>query len=253
MTMGAPPFNGPDPWNHDPLHPLYNSPVAQTTRPDFSDLIVHRNIQRGRQRRSSACDTCSSRKVKCSGDQPSCKRCLVDTVDCAYTKKRRRGSAKPKANSTASAFKDLQPSPYSRSVNSNEYEGMPGDSPLLQTRLSLPSPVVGTLYRAHHTMPVSSSARFSSQFTRHEGHADSDTDMSVSRDSPRSSCDSPFFAPPPFLPPGLHWYVYSQDENETHTRRRYDEGTSPQDELQWYYDYWNVTPASASTANGTVR
>ncbi|KAJ6483634.1 hypothetical protein C8R47DRAFT_566540 [Mycena vitilis] len=240
MRMDASLSKGPLPlWNYDPLHPLDGSPTtAQQTRLDFPDIldrdlttrIVHRTLEHGRQRIRWACDKCRSRKVKvgpilsylvllvsslrraaqCSGEQPSCTRCVASGVDCKYSKKGMRGSAKPKAKSTASAFKDRRPSPYSRSANSNEREGIPRDSTLLQPQLFLPSPFVDTPTRARRPMPLSSSGGFPSQYTRSEG------------DSPRSSCDSPFVVPPPFLPPGLRGCVYSNDAHHQ-ASPRYEE------------------------------
>ncbi|RDW62390.1 hypothetical protein BP6252_11823 [Coleophoma cylindrospora] len=47
-----------------------------------------------RKKVSRACDTCKSRKVRCSGTQP-CTRCVTHSVRCEYIKEHRRGKPLP--------------------------------------------------------------------------------------------------------------------------------------------------------------
>ncbi|KAJ7653064.1 hypothetical protein DFH06DRAFT_1133881 [Mycena polygramma] len=216
MKMDASPSKSPLPlWNFDASHPLDDPPqAAEKTRIEFPDIldrdlttrIVHRPIEHARRRIRQACVKCRSRKAKCSGEQPSCTRCLARGVDCEYDKDGRARGPKPRAAPSASASEiNWRLSPYS--VNLNEHDATPRDTALLLPRLFLPSPFVDAPTRTLDATPSSRSAGFSFQYIYSDGYTDS---------------DSPFVVLPPFLPPGLHGYGHSHDENGAHTRRRDD-------------------------------
>ncbi|KAF9269744.1 hypothetical protein L218DRAFT_993742 [Marasmius fiardii PR-910] len=60
--------------------------------------IFYRTPEHPRLRTAQACEKCRTRKAKCSGEHPSCKRCLSRGLICQYAKEGRvRGPNKPKA------------------------------------------------------------------------------------------------------------------------------------------------------------
>ncbi|KAH9475742.1 Citrinin biosynthesis transcriptional activator mrl3 [Psilocybe cubensis] len=59
--------------------------------------IFYRTPEHPRLRTAQACEKCRTRKAKCSGEHPSCKRCLTRGLACEYAKEGRvRGPNKPK-------------------------------------------------------------------------------------------------------------------------------------------------------------
>ncbi|KAF9067847.1 hypothetical protein BDP27DRAFT_1403593 [Rhodocollybia butyracea] len=64
---------------------------------DPSTGVYYRTPEHPRLRTAQACEKCRTRKAKCSGDHPSCKRCLNRGLVCEYAKEGRvRGPNKPK-------------------------------------------------------------------------------------------------------------------------------------------------------------
>ncbi|CAA7263639.1 unnamed protein product [Cyclocybe aegerita] len=60
--------------------------------------IFYRTPEHPRLRTAQACEKCRTRKAKCSGEHPACKRCLARGLVCEYAKEGRvRGPNKPKA------------------------------------------------------------------------------------------------------------------------------------------------------------
>uniref|UniRef100_A0A0W0FVS4 Zn(2)-C6 fungal-type domain-containing protein n=2 Tax=Moniliophthora roreri TaxID=221103 RepID=A0A0W0FVS4_MONRR len=59
--------------------------------------IFYRAPEHPRLRTAQACEKCRTRKAKCSGEHPSCKRCITRGLICQYAKEGRvRGPNKPK-------------------------------------------------------------------------------------------------------------------------------------------------------------
>ncbi|KAK0443237.1 hypothetical protein EV421DRAFT_1947932 [Armillaria borealis] len=64
---------------------------------DPSTGIFYRTPEHPRLRTAQACEKCRTRKAKCSGEHPSCKRCLTRGLICRYAPEGRvRGPNKPK-------------------------------------------------------------------------------------------------------------------------------------------------------------
>ncbi|KDR73193.1 hypothetical protein GALMADRAFT_158320 [Galerina marginata CBS 339.88] len=64
--------------------------------------IFYRTPEHPRLRTAQACEKCRTRKAKCSGEHPSCKRCITRGLVCEYAKEGRvRGPNKPKPNKNA--------------------------------------------------------------------------------------------------------------------------------------------------------
>ncbi|KAF5391187.1 hypothetical protein D9757_003122 [Collybiopsis confluens] len=60
--------------------------------------VFYRTPEHPRLRTAQACEKCRTRKAKCSGEHPSCKRCLTRGLSCEYAKEGRvRGPNKSKA------------------------------------------------------------------------------------------------------------------------------------------------------------
>ncbi|KAF8897996.1 hypothetical protein CPB84DRAFT_1825504 [Gymnopilus junonius] len=63
--------------------------------------IFYRTPEHPRLRTAQACEKCRTRKAKCSGEHPSCKRCITRGLACEYAKEGRvRGPNKPKSRSS---------------------------------------------------------------------------------------------------------------------------------------------------------
>ncbi|KAI0249450.1 hypothetical protein BJV78DRAFT_1227413 [Lactifluus subvellereus] len=59
--------------------------------------VFSRAADHPRIRTAQACEKCRARKAKCSGEHPTCQRCLARGLDCVYASERRmRGPNKPK-------------------------------------------------------------------------------------------------------------------------------------------------------------
>ncbi|KAJ7929566.1 hypothetical protein B0H13DRAFT_2539644 [Mycena leptocephala] len=114
-----------DPHPHDdPLPPR----ITNGGSLDPTTANVHRTPEHPRLRTARACERCRSRKTKCSGEHPSCSRCLAHDEPCEYPKARRtRGPSrqlKSRAGSTASSHSSQHspaslPYPLPVKVNGN--------------------------------------------------------------------------------------------------------------------------------------
>ncbi|KAF9526800.1 hypothetical protein CPB83DRAFT_908151 [Crepidotus variabilis] len=96
-----------------PLRPLHQKLVSHNSqntttgnRPtlagslDPATGIFYRTPEHPRLRTAQACEKCRTRKAKCSGEHPFCKRCLTRGLVCEYAKEGRvRGPNKPKTRS----------------------------------------------------------------------------------------------------------------------------------------------------------
>ncbi|KAK0200106.1 hypothetical protein DFS33DRAFT_1278493 [Desarmillaria ectypa] len=70
---------------------------------DPSTGIFYRTPEHPRLRTAQACEKCRTRKAKCSGEHPSCKRCLTRGLICRYAQEGRvRGPNKPKKPAVSS-------------------------------------------------------------------------------------------------------------------------------------------------------
>ncbi|EKM77522.1 hypothetical protein AGABI1DRAFT_108042 [Agaricus bisporus var. burnettii JB137-S8] len=66
--------------------------------------IFYRTPEHPRLRTAQACEKCRTRKAKCSGDHPACKRCINRGLVCEYAKEGRvRGPNKVKSSTTGSS------------------------------------------------------------------------------------------------------------------------------------------------------
>jgi len=67
------------------------------------------STSRGTRPRHSACGHCRAKKLKCSGDKPSCQYCVINSVSCIYPSplktRPRRSSKLPTQNPTFSTSK----------------------------------------------------------------------------------------------------------------------------------------------------
>ncbi|KAF9463825.1 hypothetical protein BDZ94DRAFT_1297661 [Collybia nuda] len=84
----------PNPHLHP--HPNAHRPTLAGSL-DPSTGIFYRSPEHPRLRTAQACEKCRTRKAKCSGEHPSCKRCTTRGLVCEYAKEGRvRGPNKPK-------------------------------------------------------------------------------------------------------------------------------------------------------------
>ncbi|KAF8961143.1 hypothetical protein BDZ97DRAFT_1226399 [Flammula alnicola] len=86
--------------------------------------IFYRTPEHPRLRTAQACEKCRTRKAKCSGEHPSCKRCITRGLICEYAKEGRvRGPNKPKpkngATSSPSGSASIASTVTSRSKNND--------------------------------------------------------------------------------------------------------------------------------------
>ncbi|KAF8219997.1 hypothetical protein L208DRAFT_784221 [Tricholoma matsutake] len=98
---------------------------------DAQTGIFYRTPEHPRLRTAQACEKCRTRKAKCSGEHPSCKRCILRNLTCEYAKEGRvRGPNKPKlkiqpdhpsasSSSSTSPASPKLPSPSRKSVSSS--------------------------------------------------------------------------------------------------------------------------------------
>ncbi|KAF7324983.1 hypothetical protein MKEN_00540700 [Mycena kentingensis (nom. inval.)] len=76
---------------------LPSPPPRLTGSLDVATGIFYRTPEHPRLRTAQACEKCRTRKAKCSGEHPSCARCLARGLSCEYAKEGRvRGPNKPK-------------------------------------------------------------------------------------------------------------------------------------------------------------
>ncbi|TRM55901.1 hypothetical protein BD626DRAFT_270450 [Schizophyllum amplum] len=77
------------------LQPRHPSAMAGPLDPGGG--VFYRSPEHPRLRTAQACEKCRVRKAKCSGDHPSCKRCMARGLACEYAKEgRTRGPNKTK-------------------------------------------------------------------------------------------------------------------------------------------------------------
>ncbi|TFK70860.1 hypothetical protein BDN72DRAFT_896082 [Pluteus cervinus] len=89
---------------HGSLSPSTATRVASTLGGSFDPNtgIYYRTPEHPRLRTAQACEKCRTRKAKCSGEHPSCKRCVNRGLVCEYAKEGRvRGPNKPKGPKTS--------------------------------------------------------------------------------------------------------------------------------------------------------
>ncbi|KAG7440329.1 uncharacterized protein BT62DRAFT_629245 [Guyanagaster necrorhizus] len=133
---------------------------------DPSTGIFYRTPEHPRLRTAQACEKCRTRKAKCSGEHPSCKRCLTRGLICRYAPEGRvRGPNKPKKPATSS-----EGASPSSSQNQSSRQRRPGSSgspstshattassPAQSTRPITteirPIPVGASKYRSHNRRP----------------------------------------------------------------------------------------------------
>ncbi|KAF7368748.1 hypothetical protein MVEN_00199700 [Mycena venus] len=116
-----PPWFDPHPHPLDkPPPPPAPAPRLNLTGPATTGSIFYRTPrpEHPRLRTSQACEKCRARKAKCSGDHPSCARCLARGLPCQYAEVGRvRGPNKPKSSRSGSISSST--SADSRYVNVN--------------------------------------------------------------------------------------------------------------------------------------
>ncbi|KAK0470759.1 hypothetical protein IW261DRAFT_927263 [Armillaria novae-zelandiae] len=133
---------------------------------DPSTGIFYRTPEHPRLRTAQACEKCRTRKAKCSGEHPSCKRCLTRGLICRYAPEGRvRGPNKPK-KSVASP--DGASPPSSQNQNSRQCRpGSSGSPSTSHTAMEIssrqstssittelrPVPVATPPYRSHNRRP----------------------------------------------------------------------------------------------------
>ncbi|KAI0816880.1 hypothetical protein BC628DRAFT_1424168 [Trametes gibbosa] len=78
--------------------------------------VFQRSVEHPRLRTAQACEKCRTRKAKCSGDHPTCQRCLSRGLQCEYAPERKmRGPNKQKRKSVSQKPTDTPPSSGRRS------------------------------------------------------------------------------------------------------------------------------------------
>ncbi|KAL1746133.1 hypothetical protein HDZ31DRAFT_21616, partial [Schizophyllum fasciatum] len=92
------PFDGFPAGSAHPAPRLEPPPLHAPARAlDTAAGIFYRSPEHPRLRTAQACEKCRVRKAKCSGEHPSCKRCLARGLACEYAKEgRTRGPNKAK-------------------------------------------------------------------------------------------------------------------------------------------------------------
>ncbi|KDQ51348.1 hypothetical protein JAAARDRAFT_62562 [Jaapia argillacea MUCL 33604] len=127
---------------------------------DPSTGVFYRTTEHPRLRTAQACEKCRARKAKCSGDHPSCQRCINRGLICEYAPERRmRGPNKPKnrdgsisSNSPPSSVSSRRSSVAGGATTEAACRGLQphscDSSPELQHRARLPSGTTTLLNRA---------------------------------------------------------------------------------------------------------
>ncbi|TFK24580.1 hypothetical protein FA15DRAFT_756460 [Coprinopsis marcescibilis] len=83
---------------------LTHNPRSLAGSLDPATGVFYRTPDHPRLRTAQACEKCRSRKAKCSGEHPSCKRCINRGLVCVYAKEGRvRGPNKPKVKAVTPA------------------------------------------------------------------------------------------------------------------------------------------------------
>ncbi|KAJ3793714.1 hypothetical protein GGU11DRAFT_748663 [Lentinula aff. detonsa] len=113
---------------HSDLYPGTQHTLAGSLDPTTG--VFYRTPEHPRLRTAQACEKCRTRKAKCSGEHPSCKRCLNRGLVCEYAKEGRvRGPNKPKPKLS------VQPEMSSPLVGQNQF------SSSLEFKNTIPSTV----------------------------------------------------------------------------------------------------------------
>ncbi|KAG6844584.1 hypothetical protein H0H87_005733 [Tephrocybe sp. NHM501043] len=96
------------PYTHDALAPRMS--LAGSLDPATG--IFYRSPEHPRLRTAQACEKCRTRKAKCSGEHPTCKRCSTRGLVCEYAKEGRvRGPNKPKPKAPPTSNDPNKPKP----------------------------------------------------------------------------------------------------------------------------------------------
>ncbi|KAI0043314.1 hypothetical protein FA95DRAFT_1563434 [Auriscalpium vulgare] len=105
---------------------------------DPSTGVFSRTVEHPRMRTAQACEKCRTRKAKCSGDHPTCQRCLTRGLVCEYAPERKmRGPNKPKPlGAPTTTSRRTHPSSPSDSASS---PGSEKDSTVRKRANTLPS------------------------------------------------------------------------------------------------------------------
>ncbi|PFH48169.1 hypothetical protein AMATHDRAFT_87287 [Amanita thiersii Skay4041] len=123
---------------------------------DPSTGIFYRTPEHPRLRTAQACEKCRTRKAKCSGEHPTCKRCQTRGLVCEYAKEGRvRGPNKPKSKAAGS-------SDDSRNHTSRAKASAGDESRRTPEQPSVPMPVMDALAdhdnrTIHGTVPITQS------------------------------------------------------------------------------------------------
>ncbi|KAJ7457257.1 hypothetical protein B0H11DRAFT_2243519 [Mycena galericulata] len=78
------PLTANGPWSFPPPPPPPDMSMTLPGSFDPSTGIFYRKPENPRLRTAQACEKCRSRKAKCSGEHPSCSRCLARGLPCEY-------------------------------------------------------------------------------------------------------------------------------------------------------------------------
>ncbi|KAH7107605.1 hypothetical protein BKA62DRAFT_683911 [Auriculariales sp. MPI-PUGE-AT-0066] len=142
------------------------SPQSQPHDPQFSPYIIQDSMRK--KRTNLACTSCRGKKMKCTGDRPSCARCLKQGLECIYvvaniertghnTKKRRQENRseylidgrqhQPPAHPTSPSSPRLHVTPARFSVRNFPAHQIHHDVANVDTR---PLPIGTRVSLAHH-------------------------------------------------------------------------------------------------------
>ncbi|KAF9473529.1 hypothetical protein BDN70DRAFT_997584 [Pholiota conissans] len=169
-----PPRLSPPPTAHHQFH--FKAP-GQSTSPgsanhrltlagslDPATGIFYRTPEHPRLRTAQACEKCRTRKAKCSGEHPSCKRCITRGLICEYAKEGRvRGPNKPKPKASTGATSTASPSASASSTSTTASLAEQNDTTPTMTKTSEEASKA-----ARHRAPSSQSSGGSSDQTTGE-------------------------------------------------------------------------------------
>lgn len=132
-----PPPPSTTPYTHDLLAPR----LALAGSLDPATGIFYRSPEHPRLRTAQACEKCRTRKAKCSGEHPTCKRCSTRGLVCEYAKEGRvRGPNKPKAKHSESSKKTGETSTAGAGNNAEMADMLLAPRELQQRRAVRPRP-----------------------------------------------------------------------------------------------------------------
>ncbi|KAL6305716.1 hypothetical protein BKA93DRAFT_824821 [Sparassis latifolia] len=107
--------------------------------------VFQRTPEHPRLRTAQACEKCRIRKAKCSGDRPSCQRCISRKLDCEYASERKmRGPNKTKRKSVSAAAGGRGPSPASSSERRMSIASSSSGSDEMGAAFNIPPAVVAS-------------------------------------------------------------------------------------------------------------